>query len=118
MTKENEDDFKNKNNCRFCEKEVFSDKVRNHCHLTGKNRGPAHSKCNINVTQKQSNSISFLFYDISKNDCHMIFKKLVDKKNDKVKFDIISKTNDEYISVTYCCISFIDSYRFLSSSLD
>ena len=42
----------------------------------------------------------------------MFFKKLADKKNDKVKFDIIPKANEEYISVTYCCIRFIDSYRF------
>ena len=45
-------------------------------------------------------------------------KKLADKKNDKVKFDIIPKTNEEYISVTYSCNRFIDSYRFLSMSLD
>ena len=32
-------------------KEVISDKVRVHCHLTGKYRGPAHNTCNINVTQ-------------------------------------------------------------------
>ena len=48
----------------------------------------------------------------------MFFKKLVDKKKDKAKFKIIPKTNEEYISVTYGCIMFIDSYRFLSSSLD
>ena len=48
----------------------------------------------------------------------MVFKKLIHKKNDKVKFDIIPKTIEEYISVTYGCIRFIDSYRFLSSSLD
>ena len=48
----------------------------------------------------------------------MFFIKLVDKKNDKVKFDIIPKTNEEYISVTYGCIRFIDSYRFQSSNLD
>ena len=41
-----------------------------------------------------------------------------DKKNDKVKFDIIPKTNEQQISVTYGCIRFIDSYRFLSSSPD
>ena len=46
------------------------------------------------------------------------FKKLVDKKNNKVKFDIIPKTNEEYISVTYGCIRVNDSYRFLSSGLD
>ena len=40
-----------------------------------------------------------------------------DKKNDTVKFDIIPKTNEDYIAVTYSCIRFSDSYRFLSSSL-
>ena len=48
----------------------------------------------------------------------MFFKKLVDKKKDQVDFDIIPKTNEEYISVTYGCIRFIDSFRFLSSGLD
>ena len=48
----------------------------------------------------------------------MFFKKLVDKKKDKVKFDNIPKTNEEYNSVTYSCIRFIDNYGFPSSSLD
>ena len=48
----------------------------------------------------------------------MFFKKLVDKKNDKVKFGNIPQTKEEYISVTSDCIRFIDSCRFLSSSLD
>ena len=47
----------------------------------------------------------------------MFFKSLVDKKRDQVDFDIIPKTNEEYISVTYGCIRFIESYRFLSSGL-
>ena len=102
----------------FCEKNIEYDKVRDHCHLTGKYRGPSHSKCNINVTQKQSNFIPFIFHNFSNYDSHKFFKKLVDKKNDKVDFDIIPKTNEEYISVTYGCIRFIDSYRFLSSGLD
>ena len=118
MTQEDEKDYKNNNKCRFCEKEIILDKVRDHCHLTGKYRGPAHSKRNINVTQKQSNFIPFLFHNFSNYDCHMFFKKLVDKKKDKVDFDIIPKTNEEYISVTYGCIRFIDSYRFLSCGLD
>ena len=99
-------------------KNIESDKFRDHCHLTGKYRGPAHSKCNINVTHDQSNFIPFIFHNFSNYDCHMSLKKMVDKKNDKVKFDIIPKTNEEYISVTYGCIRFIDSYRFQSSSLD
>ena len=118
MTPEDEEDFINNNICRFCETFIESDKVKDHCHLTGKYRGAAHNTCNINVAQKQSNFIPFIFHNFSNYDCHMFFKRLVDKKNDKVKFDIIQKTNEEYISVTYGCIRFIDSYRFLSSSLD
>ena len=117
MTEENEEDYKNDNICRFCEKNIESDKVRDHCHLTGKYRGPAHSNCNVNVTQKQSNFIPFIFHNFSNYDCHMFFKTLVEKKKDKVDFEIIPITNEEYISVTYGCIRFIDSYRFLSSGL-
>ena len=57
-----------------------------------------------------------MFHNFSIYDGHMFFKKFFDKKNDKVKYDIIPKTNKEYISVTYRCIRFIDSYKFLSSS--
>jgi len=117
MTEKDEEDYKNNNICRFCEKEILSDKVKDHCHLTGNYRGPAHNTCNINVTQKQSNFIPFVFHNFSNYDCHMFFKKLVDKKKDKVDFEIIPKTNEESISVTYGCIRIIDSYRFLSSGL-
>ena len=118
MTQKDEEDYRNNIICRFCEKNIESDKVRDHCHLTGKYRGPAHRKGNINVTQKQSNFIPFIFHNFSNYDCHIFFKKLVNKKKDKVDFEIIPKTNEEYISVTYGCIRFIDSYRFLSSGLD
>ena len=118
MTDEDEEDYRNNNICRFCEKFIESDKVRDHCHLTSKNRGPAHNTCNINVTQKQNNFIPFIFHNFSNYECHMFFQKLVDKKKDRVDFEIIPKTNEEYISVTYGCIRFCDGYRFLSSGLD
>ena len=80
MTDENEDEYRNNNVCRYCEENIDCDKVRDHCHLTGKYRGPAHSKCNINVTQDQSNFIPFIFHNYSNYDSHMFFEKLVDKK--------------------------------------
>ena len=52
---EKDEEFKIENICRFFEKNIESDKLGDHCHLTCKYRGPAHNKCNINVTQKQSN---------------------------------------------------------------
>ena len=55
--------------------DVLYDKVGNYCHLTGKYRGSAHKNCNINVTQKQSYSISVLFHNFSNFDCHLFFLK-------------------------------------------
>ena len=118
MTQEDEEDFKNNNICRFCEKEILSDKVRDHCHLTGKYRGPAHNTCNINVRQADSNFIPFAFHNFSNYDCHMFFKRLIDLRINKLKFKIIPKNNEENISVKYSFIRFIDNYRFLSDILD
>ena len=114
MTEDDEEDFKNNNICRFCEKIILSDKVRDHYHLTGKYRGPAHNTFNINVKDKDSNFIPFVFHNFNNYDCQMFFKRLVDLKEDKVEFKIIPKTNEEYIAVKYGCIRFIDSYGFLS----
>ena len=118
MTEVDEEDYRKSKICRFCEKNIESDKVRDHCHLTGKYRGPAHKTCNINVKQKDSNFIPFAFHNFSNYDCHMFFKRLVNLKKGKVNFKIIPKTNEEYFAVKIGCIRFIDSYRFLSESLD
>ena len=99
-------------------KKNFTDKVRDHCHLTGAYRGAAHNICNLNVKQKDSNFNPVILHNFSKHDCHLFFKILVDMKNDKVDFKILPKTNEEYISITSGCIKIMDSYRFLSSSLD
>ena len=118
MSQEDEEGYRKNNFCRLCAKEITVDKVRDPCHLTGKYRGPAHQSCNIKFTQKQSNFLPFVFHNFSSYDCHLFFKKLIDEKNDKIKFDMIPKTNEEYIWVTIVSIRFFDSYGFLSSSLD
>ena len=63
--------FKNNEICRFCEKSNISNKVRDHCHLTGKCRGPDYQKSNINVTQKQSIFFPFVFHKFSSYDYHL-----------------------------------------------
>ena len=70
------------------------------------------------LTQDKSNIIPLIFHNFSDYDSHLVFKKLVDKKTNKVKFENVPKTNGEYTSIKHGCIRFIDSYRILSSSLD
>ena len=104
-------------NVYFVRMKLQNKKIRDRCHLTVAYRGPAHNKCNINITQKQGNFTPFLFHKFSNYDCHLFFKNLIGKKKDKVQLKIIPKTSEENISLTYGCIGFIDRYRFLSSSL-
>ena len=74
MTEENEEEYRNNNICGFCGKNIESDKVRDHCHLTGKYRRPAHNNYKIIVTQDQSNFMPFIFHNFINHDCHMFFK--------------------------------------------
>ena len=47
MTEEEEEQFQSSNTCWVCEKLIEDEKVRDHCHITGKFRGAAHWNCNI-----------------------------------------------------------------------
>ena len=52
MTEEEENLFQKSNNCWICKKFINNnntEKVREHCHVTGKFRGAAHRKCNANL---------------------------------------------------------------------
>ena len=51
MTEEEEHLFQQSDSCWICKKLIDDDddeKVRDHCHVTGKFRGTAHWDCNIN----------------------------------------------------------------------
>ena len=109
--------YRNNNICRFGEKENFSDRVRDHCHLTVKFRGPAQNKCSIILSHEHSNFLPFVFYNIGNYDCQLFFKKLFDSENDKLKFDEGLRTNEKDITVTHGCIRFSDGFRFFSCSL-
>ena len=51
LTVEGKKHFRTNDIDRFCENEVGSDKVRDHCHLTSKYRDLALNKCLIIVTR-------------------------------------------------------------------
>ena len=60
----------------ICEKlfDVGDDKVRDHCHITGKYRGPAHWSCNINL--KLSRKIPVIFHNLRGYDSHLIIQEI------------------------------------------
>ena len=118
--------------CYICKKEFNNNdkknyKVRDHCHYTGKYRGAAHNICNLRYTVPKE--IPIVFHNGSTYDYHFIIKALVKEfkgnfeclgenteKSITFSVPITKKIKNKDLEITYK-IKFIDSYRFMSSSL-
>ena len=123
-TPQEEESFLQSTICWLCEQALREnplgeDKVRDHNHLTGKYRGAAHNKCNLNCKQKSSSFVPIFFHNSSGYDCHLISEELLTQAY-KLRYEpnIIPKSMENYVSVQVGCLRFLDSYRFLNSSLD
>ena len=118
ISPQEEESFQLAEECWFCENPLDDTKVRDHDHLTGKYRGAAHNICNINVKQKSSSFVPIFFHNFSGYDCHLILEELLTQAyNLKLAINIIPKSLENYVSVQVGCLRLLDSYRFLSSSL-
>ena len=115
-TEEEENLFQESNNCSICEKLIDNDdeKVKDHCHITGKFRGAAHWSCNINF--QLTKKIPVIFHNLRGYDSHLIFSEL-NKFN--VKISVIPNGLEKYIVFFLGKnLVFIDSMQFMNSSLD
>ena len=76
MSAEKEQRFQLTNSYWICDKlfDVGDDKVRDHCHITGRYRGEAHWSFNINL--KLSKSIPVIFHNLRGYDSHLIIKEI------------------------------------------
>ena len=72
-------------------------KVRDHCHYTGKYRGAAHNNCNLNY--KTPKEIPVVFHNGSRYDYHFIIKQLARKF--KGIFECLGE-NTEKIHYFFC----------------
>ena len=139
--KEEKERFHKETKCWMCNEE-FNDKnvkVRDHCHFTGRYRGAAHDKCNINY--RKPNFTPVVFHNLSGYDSHLFIKSLGFSEGN---IDCIPNNEERYISFTkriqvgsymkkvknkegepkeeikplHHQIRFIDSFKFMATSLD
>ena len=89
------------------------DKVRDHCHVTGKYRDAAHWSCNNNL--KVSKKFAVIFHNLKGYDSHLIFREL--SKFD-CRINVIPNGLEKYMSFSLNNLVFIDSILFMNSSLD
>ena len=114
MSNEDEEIYNNSCICWIWKQELNTDKVRDHCHVTGKFRGASHGKCNINL--RFLKKLQIIFHNLQGYDGHSIFTEL---NNFNVDIEVIPKTIDKYMSITVNKnIAFIDSLQFYKGSLD
>ena len=131
LTKKEEKNCNNQKVCYICKKEFDKSdkkhKVRDHCHYTGKYKGVVHNICNLRY--KIPEEILIVFHNGSTYDYHFIIKELV--KEFEGNFECLGENTEKYltfsvpikkrienkdIEITYK-IKFIDSFRFMATSL-
>ena len=141
LTKEEKDRHNKQKVCFICKKKFSTDhknkkyhKVRDHCHYTGKYRGASHNICNLRY--KIPKEIPVVLHNGSNYGYHFIIKELAEEFEGE--FEFLGENTEKYISfsvpikkeitkkdkdgndkatkISYK-IKFIDSFRFMSSSL-
>ena len=123
--------FKSATHCFICGNPFQNpkDKVRDHCHFTGKFRGAAHSKCNL--MYKVPKFMPVFFHNLKNYDAHFIVKALgtvpgemrcIANNEEKYisfskKFKVGEKRVKDKIVPKWFEVRFLDSAAFMNSSL-
>ena len=125
--------YKQSTKCHICYKPFTQTnrKVRNHCHYTGLCRGPVHSLCNLRY--KIPSYIPVVFHNLSGYDAYQFIGELGGYASD---MEVIAKNKEDCISFPMKVpvdsyinkngeekdklieLRFIDSFKFMSSSLN
>ena len=103
LTDKENKSYKEKKACHICKGKFCTDeddenyknrrKVKDHCHYTGKFRGAAHSKCNLNY--KVPKDIPIIIHNAS-YDTHFIINQLAEEFNGEL--DCIGENIEKYIT--------------------
>ncbi|XP_073237698.1 uncharacterized protein [Porites lutea] len=130
LSTEEQESFDSAKLCYICNKPLKKDRVRDHCHFTGKYRGAAHNECNLKC--RKPRVLPVIFHNLQGYDSHLFIKQL---SNIPGRLECIPSTEEKYISfskhfkvgeykdirgmiipITFE-IRFIDSFKFLQTSL-
>ena len=95
MAEKEEENFWSSNTCWICEKLIEDENIRDHCPITGKNRGASYWSCNVNL--KLTKKFPIIFYNLKGYGSHLI-KNEIGKFN--VKVNVIFYGLEKYMTFT------------------
>ena len=131
FTRKDKEEFNKSTNCWICNGLLGEDRVRDHCHFTGKFRGAAHNICNLKFKKPKFTPV--FFHNLSGYNSHLFVTKLGKSEGD---ITCIPSNEEKYISFskliqigTYLDkdknekeiiheVRFLDSAKLMASSLD
>ena len=101
LTKKEEKKYKKQEICHICKKGFSTDdsnkkyqKVRDHCHYTGKYRGAAHDICNLRY--EKSKKIPVVLHNGSTYDYHFTIKEFAEEFEGE--FERLDEDTEKYIT--------------------
>ena len=94
----------------------YVNKVRDQCHQKGRYRGPACNICNLNY--KHHNFIPVIFHNGKGYEFNLLFNEIFKQNNSRRRIDILPSTKGKARMFRVGVLKFIDSYSFLTMSLD
>ena len=118
LTYQEEREHNNAIKCWVCKKIFSGDKVKDHCHITGKYRGAAHKSCNLALQIKPHQMhIPCMFNNLSGYDSHLIMQGIgAIECQDEI--EAIPFNMEKYMAFKLGSLRFIDSQQFIKGSLD
>ena len=87
--------YDNSTLCHICNEELGEDRVRDHCHLSGKFRGANNEICNLKY--KVSKFFSVVFHNLSGYYSHLFITTL---ENSEADISCIPNNEETYIFFT------------------
>ena len=111
---------KKQTDCYLCKKPLlqknYRDAVKDHCHITGKYRGAAHSNCNLKLRiNPKTDQIPVVFHNLRGYDAHHLMQAMA---NLKKEVKCVANNMEKYITISVDGLRFIDSLNFMQGSLD
>ena len=106
--------------CHICGEALVNDRVRDHCHITGKYRGAAHNACNLKLRiYPGKTKVPEVLHNLRDYDGHLIMSALgVSEAVENQKISCIPNNMEKYMTFSIGQLQLIDSLQFMNSSLD